>query len=279
MVRGYYPEPWIRTSCDIDILVHDEDINKAINLLVQKFSYSISNKKGYHDITLYSPSDVHLELHFNIKENMENIDPLLGRVWDYCTVVEGKKYEHRQSNEYLMFHLISHMSYHFIHGGCGIKPFMDLYVLDANLKYDREELVKMCRECGLERFYNSVYELSSVWFGEAEETTLTKRMETYLLVGGVYGTEEQYIAVQQKDEGGKIKYMLRKMFLPYNTLKRLYPVVEKHRWLVPICHIRRWFSLILPSKLQYSVRKLRVATTMDKTKVSAVAQLMNDVGL
>lgn len=25
VVRDYYPEPWLRTSCDLDVLVHEED--------------------------------------------------------------------------------------------------------------------------------------------------------------------------------------------------------------------------------------------------------------
>ena len=32
VIRQYYPEPWLRTSCDIDILVHEEDIERAIGL-------------------------------------------------------------------------------------------------------------------------------------------------------------------------------------------------------------------------------------------------------
>jgi hypothetical protein len=34
-VRKYYPEPWLRTSCDIDILIHEEDLDLAINGLVE----------------------------------------------------------------------------------------------------------------------------------------------------------------------------------------------------------------------------------------------------
>ena len=29
VIRKYYPEAWMRTSCDIDILVHDEDVGRA----------------------------------------------------------------------------------------------------------------------------------------------------------------------------------------------------------------------------------------------------------
>jgi len=33
VMRQYYPEPWMRTSCDIDILVKPEDLECATNVL------------------------------------------------------------------------------------------------------------------------------------------------------------------------------------------------------------------------------------------------------
>ena len=31
--------------------------------------------------------------------------------------------------EYLIFHNVAHMSYHFSHGGLGVRPYIDLYLL------------------------------------------------------------------------------------------------------------------------------------------------------
>lgn len=31
VLRQYYPEPWMRTSCDIDVLVHEEDLQRAVS--------------------------------------------------------------------------------------------------------------------------------------------------------------------------------------------------------------------------------------------------------
>ena len=33
VIRQYYPEPWMRTSCDIDILVREEQVEEAARLL------------------------------------------------------------------------------------------------------------------------------------------------------------------------------------------------------------------------------------------------------
>lgn len=43
-IRNLYPEPWLRTASDIDILVHEYDIDRACALLVEKTDFK--KKKG-----------------------------------------------------------------------------------------------------------------------------------------------------------------------------------------------------------------------------------------
>ena len=71
VLRRYYPEPWMRTSCDIDVLVHEEAVDQAAQIIVDKLGYAYE-KKQYHDISLMSDGGVHLELHHTIKENKAN---------------------------------------------------------------------------------------------------------------------------------------------------------------------------------------------------------------
>ena len=92
VLRRYYPEPWMRTSCDIDVLVHEEAVDQTAQIMVEKLGY-IYEKKQYHDISLMSDGGVHLELHHSIKENKANIDALLSDCWDYATVLDGYECE------------------------------------------------------------------------------------------------------------------------------------------------------------------------------------------
>lgn len=279
VIRNHYAEPWQRTSCDIDILVHEEDLDRAVSVLTDKLEYICDEKKNYHDISLHSKSKVHLELHFSIKETMDSIDVLLERVWEYCDTADGKLYEHRQSKEYLMFHLFAHMSYHFTHGGCGIKPFVDIYLLDLNLEYDEAKLRELCAVCGLDRFRDAVKRLIGVWFEGEPHTELTRTMELYLLKGGVYGTKEQHLALEQKKSGGKGKYILSRIFMPYDSLKLKYPSLEKRRWLTPVYQVRRWFSALFGGRTGRSVKELKTVNKIDGEKADSIAELMKEVGL
>ena len=155
-VRKYYPEPWLRTSCDIDILIHEEDLDLAINGLMEKYSYK-KQERNYHDVPLVSPNNILLELHFNIKENMDNLDKVLIKVWDYSSPMNKDNcLEYEQSNEFFLFHLLAHTAYHFQHGGCGIRSILDLYLIHHQMPYNNEKLRMLCREAKIETFYEYV---------------------------------------------------------------------------------------------------------------------------
>ena len=279
LIRAYYPEPWQRTSCDIDVLVHEEDLNRAMAVLVEKLGFDAEEKIEYHDVSLHSPSGIHLELHFNLKENMDNIDALLVRVWDYTIPVEGRRFERRQTNEYLIFQTLAHLSYHFVHGGCGLRPCMDLHLLKTKMGYDEETVRGYCRECGIETFYDRVCDLIKVWFEGAEYTATTENMLFYLLEGGVYGTQSNRIAAQQDRRGGKLGYVLHRIFMPYRDLKIMYPSLERHRWLLPVYWVRRWFRLLVRGRLKHSVKEFKTLQGLSKDKSGAVGALLRDLEL
>ena len=56
VIRPLYPEPWMRTSCDIDILVRKEDLSSAVEHLVRHFQIQQKPYQNAHDISLFLPS-------------------------------------------------------------------------------------------------------------------------------------------------------------------------------------------------------------------------------
>lgn len=279
VIRAYYPEPWMRTSCDIDVLVHEEDLERAVQALCQALSFKAEEEKGYHDVSLFSPNGIHLELHFSILEGMESIDTVLSHVWEYSSAAREGVYEYKQSYSYLIFHTVAHMSYHFVHGGCGVRAFTDLYLLKNTPSYNANDVRLLSAACGMEAFLEGVLSLSDVWFGEAEHTNLTKDMEDYLLRGGVYGSKENVIAAAQEKKGGKFKYLLYRIFMPYEKLKLQYPSLEGKRWLTPVYQIRRWFRMLFGGRFGTSIAELKTAQAMDKDRSKTTVELLSKLGL
>lgn len=48
---------------------------------------------------------------------------------------------------------------------------------------------------------------------------------------------------------------MSRIFLSYDSLKVLYPTLQKHRWLTPIMQVRR-FRLLFKGKMKTSLHEL-----------------------
>ncbi len=276
VIRLYYPEPWMRTSCDIDILIREEQVDGAAQILAEKLGYAYE-KKSYHDISMMSESGVHLELHHSIKENMEPMDTLLADCWSYATPCG--EYEYRFGNEFFLFHQLAHAAYHFLRGGCGVRPFLDLYLLKQKLKWEPDMLDEMLSKAGIRRFSEAAMRLANVWFGDGEHDTVTAQMENFVLSGGVYGTTENSIAVSQQTQKGQIGYLLHRIWLPYELLCGIYPTLRGRRCLQPFYEVRRWFKMLDPETRKRKKRDLATIKRLDSEKKSEVNRMLNELGL
>lgn len=279
VIRQYYSKPWMRTSCDIDILVKEDDFDKAVSAIERSLSYSVDPQKGYHDVSLYSQSGVHLELHFNILENDKNLDKVLSNVWDYAYPKSDGSFEHLLTDDFFIFHQIAHMAYHFKNGGCGIRPFIDLFLLAKNVKCNEQSLYQMCDECGISVFYNSVKSLIGVWFDNCPHSDLTLKMQNYLMYGGVYGTMENKIAASRNRSGGRFKYILKRIFMPYDNLKIIYPSLEGKKWLTPLYEVRRWGNLIFSKRIGKGINEAKSTIAISGNRANETEQLFSDIGL
>lgn len=276
VIRSYYPESWMRTSCDIDVLVREEDLEKACDSLVNELSYSVRGNKDYHDISLYSPSGFHLELHYHIKENTPVMDKVLERVWDYTGHSEGKcSY---LTDEFLMFHLIAHTAYHFVGGGCGIRPIIDLYYLRKALKIDPEIFARLIKESGLDAFNENLNSLCDFWFCGGKEAPLTKEIEDYIFSGGVYGCAQQNIAVKRINKGSG-KYIASRLFMPYESLTILYPSLKGKRALTPAYEVARWFKICRKDVRGKVKTEIDANSAMDADKIEQMRLLLKRLGL
>lgn len=279
VIRAHYPEQWMRMSCDIDILVHEQDLHNAVDSLVNGLKYEASNRVDYHDISLFSPSGVHLELHFSIKENMDRIDHLLSEVWEYARAEKDGGFCYDLTPEFFVFYHIAHMAHHFVRGGCGIKPFIDMHIMKSGMDYNDTEVRSLCRQCGLEKFYDHMLCVTDVWFKNEPHNVKSRQIEDYILKGGVYGTLENKVMVAQGKEGSKLRYALSRVFISYDSLKNYYPILTTRKWLFPIMQIRRWFRLIFIGGLKRGVQEMRVNQNISQEQAERMYLFLSDIGL
>ena len=219
VIRKLYPEPELRTSSDIDLLVNENTLRKAVEAIEHATDFK-TMRKSYHDISLIN-SQIHLELHFTIKENIKNIDRLLSCAWEYASPANDGSSRYDFTPEFLIFHVIAHMYYHFTHGGLGIRTFLDLWLLRNKTDFNEIKVRQMCAECEILKFYEECCNLSEIWFGSGKHTETTKMLEDFCLCGGVFGSAQFKNAGRQRHNRGW-KYILSRVFPPAYQVKEFY---------------------------------------------------------
>ncbi len=165
--------------------------------------------------------------------------------------------------------------------GAGV-PFMDLWILehlDGVGQAERNRREALASQGDLREFTHVVCKLSEIWFGKEVHTPITEQTEQYILCGGVYGSAENRISVQQQRWGGRLNYVLSKFFLPYDSLKVHYPFFENHRWLTPIMEVCRWFKLIFGGKGKKSIKELTYNGNISKTDGQNTKDFLGSIGL
>lgn len=278
VIRKYYPEPWLRTSCDIDILVKEADADKASKILAERLQYKI-NEKGQHDISLFSPSNIHVELHFKLMDIEFKQVSALSDIWSGGHITSVSGYEYRMSNELFLLYHIYHMAKHFVHGGCGIKPFIDLWVIQNKIGYEEEKAEELLKASDLLLFYNHAMELTNVWFEGKPHNSVMQEMEDYILQGGVYGTLEQQFAMSQNKKGGKFRHLLSKIFLSYEQMKVYYPSVKKCPILFPFYQVRRWCRILFCGGRKAAMNEIKVNQNITTEEQERAKKLLEELNL
>lgn len=278
VIRAFYPTPYLRTSCDLDILVKQEDVDRASELLASRLNYRME-KKGRYDVSLFTPSGGHIELHFGLNGNNFRHAKSLVNVWQSSETKEISPHRFEMTPEMFLFFHIYHTAKHFVHGGCGIKPFIDLWIIRNKIGYDEKKAEKLLEDDGLLDFYKKAVSLSEIWFDGKKHTSITNDMEDFVLGGGVYGNFEQHIAISQNKKGGKLGHLLSRMFISYKAMCSYYPSLLKCPLLFPLYQVRRWFRILFCGGRSRAMNEIRMNNNLDQNKKNRAKRLLDELGL
>ena len=280
VLRNFYPEPWMRTSCDIDILVKKEDLQRASDALVSSMGYSVVSKTT-HDISFDSPTGVHLELHFLLIEDgfIGAKAAVLKKIWDFVITDPDKSYTFHMPDEIFYLYHIAHMAKHVVSGGCGIKSFVDLWILENRVDFDAKKRAALVCESGLSLFEKGAKRLADVWFCGAEKDELSASFESFVLSGGVYGTVQNGVSIGVAKKQSRFKYALSRIFLPYEKLKLIYPTLEKHKWLSPFYQVRRFLRVVFKGGLKRAKAQLSKSKSISSEEIADTVNVLVGLGL
>ncbi len=275
ILREYYPKATMRTSCDIDVLVKPEDHQRAIDVLVPN-GFTLGEAE-YHDVSLFSPSGVHLELHFNIQENIVRLDSVLKKAWEYATPAEGYRYEF--SKEFFLCHVYAHISYHFLSGGCGIRSLMDAWIMEHKMGISFRDAEPLLDKAGIYRFAEEFSDLAEICFSGKERNDFSDVLLSYIFDGGIYGTRQNKIAVKKSKDSHTLIYALKRAFLPYRKMAVRYTVLKKLPVLLPFCWFVRLIDMVFSRKTHIAVAELKMSNSITNEDLKALKEMRERLGL
>lgn len=271
-MRALYPEEWMRPSCDIDVYVDASDIEAAASAL--EASGFVRGSKSSHDIGFTAPNGCHTELHFDLIEEewLTNSKKIFANVWQ--SSIKRSEYRYKMNDDMLYFYHVAHLAKHIKNGGCGIRPFVDLWLLNKSSEpsAERERLLKAG---GLLKFESAARRLSEVWLSDGEHTPVTESLEEYVFSGNLYGSLKNNTVIHRRNAGSRLNYIILRLFMPYSQLSRKYPSLQGKPLLFPFYTVRRWFSL-LNGKISARVKG---EMAVGKDEIELLSVLFSRLGL
>jgi|SRR5690554_6061614 len=268
MLKKLYPESYMRAMGDIDIFIRENQRND-IEAIFAEAKIKIVGHAEHHDNYLYG-KDIHIEVHHHLfpdRHPFVTIDP-----WT-CTK-SGDLHCFYFEKEYELVYLLSHLAKHFTSSGAGLRSLLDIGLyLQSNLnELNPDKTLGYLKEIALDGFFTHVIYLNHYCFNlELPEKFLFskclssldyKKLAQYVVKAGVHGYGQSFnvFAVQMATHQLKahriLSFYIKKIFPPYRTMAKIYPVLAKGKILLPFCWIIRWFSLLFKKTTYRKIKKL-----------------------
>jgi hypothetical protein len=144
-----------------------------------------------------------------------------------------------------------------------------------------EQAKEALEKCSLTVFAEKIIELSEKWFGKEGRGGELSEFEKLVLTGGVYGTLENQASVGTVKKKGKLRYIFKRLFVPYGRLCLLYPSLKKCPILFPFYQVRRWFRLFKKDGLKVggALEELKTVSNIDEERNKKISEMLQELGL
>ena len=250
ILKNMYPSTEMRDMCDVDILIHTKDFEKA-NKLMQNNGFKFE-VESLHEYKFSSNDKITVELHKSLVPPYNHIlHSYYKDGWKFAVRQEGYKHIYGMKPEDFYIYELAHIAKHYLNGGIGIRHIADIYVLIKNsIGYDIDYIKEQLNKLQLEKFYNIITNLSKIWFGNGEYDNETKQMAQYIINGSLFGTEDRARSSYITRTSGTFGIAVIKRYFSYIFPKRIrminrYPILRTKPILYPFIIVYRWFDVLI----------------------------------
>lgn len=283
VLRYLYPSPAMREMSDLDILIAQQDMEAADEVLRQR-GYVMEQSIKHHDIYRKPPFlvvEVHRAMYDKTVDRKQD-----GYFQNFARTKEkeGCRYTQVLGTEDFYVYMMAHMAKHFYQMGCGIRHLVDLYVYwkkysdSMNRAYIEEELEK----CGILTFTRNMEQLAFGWLDGKEVSSLHEKLFLYMLDSGIYGKDENGIWNKFVYDKNRDKKMSRGQlkrwyfFPPLYYMSEYFPYLEKKSWMLPWAWLMRGVGAVLGHKGSF---KKRMIDDIEEEQIQALRDIYEEMEL
>ena len=182
-------------------------------------------------------------------------------------------------NEMLTGYILVHMAKHFVRGGCGVRSFMDLWVIKNKIGFDEKRLYSILSKCSMEKFGRAAFALTDAWFGNGELDDTLRQMQLYVIRGGIYGGKANAILVENAKRDDKFRYMWDRIFPPFKKFSIIHPTLKKCPILYPVFVIARWFRILFSRGRVRASREIKYVKNISEQEKQQILDLCDKLGV
>lgn len=280
-MRSFYPQPHLRTSCDIDILTGESD--ETIQELMTSLGYRFTVDAGA-TLNFAKPPAVEFEMHRCLFADPDEFHGYFRNILDRTVPASEGRMERLLTEEDFYVYMIAHIAKHVDQYGCGIRPFVDVYLYHQNLpkSFDEKKAKEILRSIGLLEFEERICRLTRAWFETGVLTESDEKLTGYLFGSGIYGdvktSTANDIRKSESKSRGKLALYIRHIFPPVRIMRPMYPRLLKCSVFLPVSWICRWFRLLFRRRKQ-TADTIRRIQSIDDQYLDMLDHVMLEFGL
>ncbi len=286
-VRTLYPVPELRIFGDIDILINNQDRQKAHEIFTEN-GYTI--KDNWEPTYTYDKGVLRCEVHTELMDSDIGKGEQVISYFSDALKTAQRDIDERfspQKDLHLMY-LVCHLAKHLYAGGAGIRMYMDiaLFLKSHSDILNFEKLYEDSKNLHIDCFFKTVIFACSKWFeidlpfetNDIEPGNLDA-LKKYTFAADLFGkTRDKSIISLRNDKTGSKESVLKDTLFPNaEKLEERYKFIKGRKHLLPVAWVARGFVNLkeIPQKLKY----MKNVSVADMEAVNEYDEFISKIGL
>ena len=273
-LKKLYPTPEIRYMVDMDILIHEKDMERGCSILLENgFTQYLDNVK---DVIFTKKPAITVELHKMLFIDNYFMHDYFLDVWEKA--VQVSEHEYKMSDNDLYVYTLAHLAEHYLDGGSCFRPTMDLFLMERKLgdKLDFTYINQQFKAIGIDKFAEKIRLLYNCMFADGEYNDDLTTMENYIVLGAPV-KDVASVAKVASSKQSKMSRIITTLFPKYAHMVARYPLLKKVPLLLPFFWLKRIFRLLF-TKNEGMIKKRKNLINTDSNSVDIMREIFEKSG-